>query len=244
MAELSFDYIFGRRAVFEALESDIHVSKVWTSDVSDISSKVNRNVEVVNAGNAELDRLVGGAKHQGVVAKVKPYEYVDLVEIIENARSEFEASGASLIVICDHITDVHNLGAIIRSAESVGASGVVIEKARSASVTPTVYKTSAGAVSHMKIAQVANVSRSVEELQGSGFWVIGATEHADERLFDASLKGNIALVLGNEQKGISAGVMKKCDELCALPQRGAVSSLNVSAASTVFMYEWARQNGL
>ena len=148
----------------------------------------------------------------------------------------------ALVVVCDHVTDAGNLGAIVRSAESVGASGVVIPNARSAQVTAATYKTSAGAVAHLPVARVPNLKRALQELKDAGFWVVGATEHAEDLLWDTDMTGRMALVMGNEHDGISELVLKNCDLACRLPQKGAISSLNVAQASTVFMYEWLRQN--
>ena len=146
------------------------------------------------------------------------------------------------MVVCDHITDAGNLGAIIRSAESVGAAGLIIANKRAAQVGPVTYKTSAGAVSHLAIAQVANIANTLEVLKDKGFWVAGATEHAEECIWDTNLEGRIVIVMGNEGDGISRLVLEHCDLAMSIPQMGEISSLNVAQSSTVCMYEWLRQN--
>ena len=149
--------------------------------------------------------------------------------------------GNALVLVLDHVTDEGNFGAIVRTAEVVGAAGVVIAKARSASVGVGAYKTSAGAVLHIPIAQVSNLARAVEELKAAGFWSCASTEHAKDDVWSAPLAGRVALVMGSEGEGISRLVLEKCDFACKLPQRGRVESLNVAQACTVMCYEWLRR---
>ena len=237
--------IFGKRPVLEALSSGVELKSVSISDTAENDALLKRIVELLNKKGVrcerisakDLKRIAKDANTQGIVAYVAPFKYANIEEVVNDAE-------VSLVVLCDHITDVGNLGAIIRSAESVGATCVVVPNARSASVTSIVYKTSAGAVSHIPVAQVSNVARTLEFLKDQGFWVVGASEHAENLMWDANLEGRIALVLGNEEKGISDLVLKTCDDTFKLPQLGDISSLNVAQASTVFMYEWVRQNGL
>lgn len=246
------DLIYGKRPILEALTSGMKLSSIKVSETAGKDSLLDRIIEIAKNNsvkfervpNKELKRFVDDRNFQGIVAVVAPFEYAPLSRCIENANSSFEQCGAALIVVCDHITDVGNLGAIIRSAESVGAECVVLPNARSASVNSVVYKTSAGAVAHLPIVQVSNIARTLDDLKNNGFWVVGASEHADDEIWDSNLEGKIAIVLGNEEKGISSLSLKNCDDTFKLPQRGNVSSLNVAQASTVFMYEWVRQNGL
>ena len=239
------DVIFGKRPVLEALVAGVELKGVSICDTAENDSLLKRIVELLDKKGVkrerisakDLKRIAKDANTQGVVAYATPFKYSSIEEVVDDAE-------VSLVVVCDHITDVGNLGAIIRSAESVGATCVVIPNARSASVTSVVYKTSAGAVSHIPVAQVSNVARTLEFLKSNGFWVVGASEHAENLMWDANLEGRIALVLGNEEKGISDLVLKTCDDTFKLPQLGDISSLNVAQASTVFMYEWVRQNGL
>ena len=231
--------------MLEALASGVELKSVSISDGAENDALLKRLLDLLNKKGVkcnkipakDLKRIAKDANTQGVVAYAAPFKYANIEEVVDDSQ-------VSLVVVCDHITDVGNLGAIIRSAESVGATCVVLPNARSASVTSVVYKTSAGAVAHIPVAQVSNIARTLEFLKAHGFWVVGATEHAENLMWDANLDGRIALVLGNEEKGISDLVLKNCDEVFKLPQLGDISSLNVAQASTVFMYEWVRQNGL
>lgn len=169
----------------------------------------------------------------------------DAHELVTNTDNQaFAHKQASLVVLLDHVVDEGNFGAIVRSAEVVGASCVIIANARCASVGVGAYKTSAGAVLHMPIVQVVNLARAIDELKEHGFWVIGASEHAQQTVWDAPFTGNVCLVMGSEENGISSLVQKKCDFVCKLPQRGRIESLNVAQAATVMCYEWMRQNTL
>ena len=241
MAKKSDNLIFGKHAVFEAVASGLVMQEIWITSKDSVSklSASLKSCKVTVVSKSELDRISGGANHQGLVARAEPYSYCNLEDIVLGVDGKSDA----LIIVCDHITDVHNLGAILRSAESVGACGVVIENARSATITPTVYKTSAGAVNYVAVAKVANVNQSLDTLKVAGFWIVGASEHSKDELWESDLSGRIALVVGNEEKGIAKSVLANCDETFKLPQRGQISSLNVAQASTVFMYEWVRQNG-
>lgn len=180
--------------------------------------------------------------HQGIIALAEPFRYASVSDILSRSDIDFKEHQCSLVVVCDHITDAGNLGAIIRSAESVGAAGLIIPNKRAAQVSPVTYKTSAGAVSYLPIAQVANIANTLELLKERGFWVAGATEHADGCIWDTNLEGRIAIVMGNEGDGISRLVLEHCDLAMSIPQMGEISSLNVAQSSTVCMYEWLRQN--
>lgn len=238
--------IEGKRAVFEAFMSDVPISSLRIANNIQKDSLLNKIIELskskgiklIYCENSEIKKLSNTRSSQGIIAFSKQYSYASISGIIKNSENREN----SLVVVCDHITDTHNFGAILRSAESVGASGIVIPNARSVEVNSTVYKTSAGAALHVDIARVPNLARCITDLKNAGFWVCAATEHADEVVWDANLKGKIALVLGNEEKGISDNLLKNCDFATCLPQMGHISSLNVAQASTVFMYEWLRQN--
>lgn len=169
----------------------------------------------------------------------------DAHELVTNTDNQPVAhKQASLVVLLDHVVDEGNFGAIVRSAEVVGASCVIIANARCASVGVGAYKTSAGAVLHMPIVQVVNLARAIDELKEHGFWVIGASEHAQQTVWDAPFTGKVCLIMGSEENGISSLVQKKCDFICKLPQRGRIESLNVAQAATVMCYEWMRQSTL
>lgn len=246
--------VFGKHAVMEALRSGVPVRRVLIADniehdraIEGIERAAQESgVLVTRVPRKKLEGFCESSRqvpHQGVVAETEQYCYAELSSIIDAANSFAETcGGCALVVVCDHITDAGNLGAIVRSAESAGACGVIIPNRRSAQVTPITYKTSAGAVAHMRVAQVPNLKRALEDLKHAGFWVVGATEHASEMVWGSDLEGRIVLVLGNEHDGLSELTLKTCDLTCKLPQVGEVSSLNVAQASTVFMYEWLRQN--
>ena len=184
-----------------------------------------------------LDAISSHGAHQGIALEVGAFPYADLADVISRA-----GTGPALIVVLDHVTDEGNLGAIVRSAEVVGAAGVVIATKRAAGVGVGTFKTSAGAVLHLPIAQVTNLARAIDQLKEAGFWVIGASEHAQDSCWDTSMDGRVALVMGSEGDGLSHLVREKCDVLTKLPQRGLTESLNVAQAATVLSYEWLRHN--
>lgn len=240
------EIIYGKRSIIEALRSGVALSRIAMADnierdsmVDDIMRKAKHaHVEICMQPRRKIETLTGEGFHstQGVCAFCTPYEYADPGDVIAKAGEN------ALIIVCDHITDVGNFGAIARSAESCGATGLFVPNRRSVSVNSSAYKTSAGAVAHLPIAQIPNVKRALEDLKSAGFWIVGATEHASEVVWDVDLTGRIAMVVGNERDGISDLVLKTCDIHAKLPQLGSISSLNVAQASTVFMYEWLRQN--
>ena len=239
------DLIEGRRAVEEALGCGMPLRSALVQERSGerdqalerIAARLeDAGVPVERVPRARLDALSSHGAHQGVVVRTRPFEYAELADIIARA-----GEGDALVVVLDHVTDQGNFGAIVRTAEVVGAAGVVVAKARSASVGVGAYKTSAGAVMHLPIAQVPNLARALEELQAAGFWACAATEHAKEDVWHAPMGGRLALVMGSEGEGISRLVAEKCDFSCRLPQRGRVESLNVAQATTVLCYEWLRR---
>ena len=245
------DYIEGKRPIIEALRTQVPIKCVLLADnakrdslVEDILRKAKRfEVPVKTVPRKLLDEVSDRGSHQGVMAETKPYVYVDITEI-ERAAASYadEHGGRALVVILDHLTDAGNLGAIARSAESVGACGLVIPNKRSARVEASTYKSSAGAIAHMPVARVPNLIQVMARLKERGFWIAGASEQADDIIWQANLKGKIALVMGNEAEGLSRVVKESCDFLVKLPQEGEVASLNVAQASTACMYEWLRQN--
>lgn len=245
------DYIEGKRAVIEALRTCVPLTTVLLADniqrdslVNDILRKAKqRCVPVKEISRKRLDEMSARKSHQGVMAQTEPYAYASLEDIIAAADAHAEAhDGSALVVVLDHITDAGNLGAIARSAESAGACGIVIPNKRAAQVTAATYKSSAGAVSHIPIAQVANLTQALEKLKKADFWVAAASEQAKELIWDANLRGRIVLVMGNEGEGVSRLVLENCDFGVALPQVGAIGSLNVAQAFTACAYEWLRQN--
>lgn len=245
------DYIEGKRPVVEALRTHVPIKQVLVADnlkrdglVEDILRKAkNAGVQVKTVRRRDLDEKSERGSHQGVMAETKPYEYCNVQTILDAAQAHAdEHEGSALVVLLDHITDAGNLGAIARSAEVVGASGLIIPNKRSAHVTAATYKSSAGAISHLNVSQVANLSQTMERLKQEGYWVAGASERAKEVIWDSNLKGKIALVMGSEGEGLARLTQESCDFLTKLPLAGQVGSLNVAQAATACMYEWMRQN--
>ena len=239
------DLIEGRRAVEEALSCGMPLRSALVQERSGerdqalerIAARLEEaGVPVERVPRSRLDSLSSHGAHQGVVVRTRPFQYAELSDVIAAA-----GEGDALVVVLDHVTDQGNFGAIVRTAEVVGAAGVVVAKARAASVGVGAYKTSAGAVMHLPIAQVPNLARAIEELKAAGFWACAATEHAEQDVWHAPMGGRLALVMGSEGEGISRLVAEKCDFACRLPQRGRVESLNVAQATTVLCYEWLRR---
>ena len=244
------EYIEGKRPVIEALRTGVPAENVLMADnlkrdglVQDILRKAKAaDVPVKLVKRAKLDALSQRGSHQGVMMCTRPFEYSGLGELLQIATQQFEQRGHALVVMLDHITDAGNLGAIARSAEVVGAAGLIIPNKRSARITAATYKSSAGAIANLKVAQVANLAQSIERLKEDGFWVAGASERSSQNIWQSNLKGRICLVMGNEGEGLARLTMEKCDFLMALPQVGKTASLNVAQSATACMYEWMRQN--
>ena len=195
----------------------------------------SRGVPVQDSSPRELDALCGGASHQGIVAVVGEYEYVDIEDLLELDE------GPPLLLVLDSIQDPQNLGSIFRSALVLGATGLVIPQNRAASITPTVVRVSAGATEHLPCARVTNIARCLTQLKEAGLWVVGTVEQGGSHPADTPLDGPAAVVLGNEQKGLRPLVQKQCDVLATIPGPSAIASLNVGAAAVAFCYEAARQ---
>ena len=193
---------------------------------------------VIPVDRRKLDNMSITHAHQGVIALAAARPYATLDDIFALAESRGEAP---LIVVCDELSDPHNLGAIIRSAECAGAHGVVIPKRRSAGLTPVVAKASAGAIEYMPVARVSNISSALKELQARGVWVYGTAADGTQELFDANFQGPTAIVIGNEGDGMGRLVRQTCDVLVRIPMRGRISSLNASAAAAILLYEAVRQ---
>lgn len=244
-------YLEGRRACFEALEQGVSIARALVQKdlVADDFSQLKRRLRAAKVPLKEvdagyLDALSSHGAHQGIVLELKPFVYTELAELTSRvSQHAHEHPGEPMLVLMlDHVVDEGNLGACIRTAEIVGAQAVIIPNARAASVGTGTYKTSAGAVLHIPIVRTANLARAIAALKDEGFWVIGATEHADASAFATPFEGNVCVVMGSEYSGISEGIRKSCDFLCKLPQRGAIESLNVAQAATVMCYEWLRRN--
>lgn len=210
--------IYGKQPVAEAERGRRQVLRVWSAP---------------ETSSDELERLCGSPDHQGVVAEVEPYPYAGSMELLRKENA--------LLIALDQVQDPRNLGAVARSAEAAGAAGLVIPERRSASVTAVACKTSAGAVEHLAIAHVRNLADWLGEAKETGFWIWGADARADQAPWDVDLSGPTVLVFGGEGKGLRPRVASACDGLVALPQRGRIESLNVSAAATALLFEAVRQ---
>ena len=237
------EVVAGRNPVVEVLSGEREVERVFIADGSEGSvSKIvalarEKGVIVDFVPKEKIDAMAPGVKHQGVVAKVSEYKYADMEEVFARA----EASGEDpFIIILDEISDPHNLGAIIRTAECAGAHGVVIPKRRAASLTQTVALSAAGAIENMPVVQVTNLARTIEDLKEKGVWV-GAADMDGETYYEANLTGPIAIVIGNEGKGVGRLVKEKCDFVLSIPMFGKINSLNASNAAAVLLYGIRRQ---
>ena len=239
--------IEGRNAVIEALRGGERIDKIYIlkgetdKTLGHIASKARAaGIVVVDADKRKLDNMSRTHAHQGVIALAAVREYVSVESILEGAAAKGEKP---LLVICDEISDPHNLGAIIRTAECAGAHGVVIPKRRSAGLTAVVAKTSAGAVAHMPVARVPNISALLKDLKKQGVWVFGTAADGTTNLYDADLKGPAAIVIGSEGEGMTRLAAENCDFLVSIAMRGKLNSLNASAAAAILLYEAVRQRG-
>ena len=195
---------------------------------------------VVRIDRRKLNEMSPTGAHQGIIASVAAHEYATLDDILVLAEKRGQPP---LIVLCDELSDPHNLGAIIRTAECAGAHGVVIPKRRSVGLTAVVGKASAGALEYLPVARVSNISAAIRELKQRGVWVYGTAADADTDLYHADLKGSAAIVIGNEGAGMSRLVAESCDLRVSIPMKGHISSLNASAAAAILLYEAVRQRG-
>ena len=234
----------GRNAVLEVLKSGRDIEKiiVQKGNVEGTIRRIagmarERGIVVQEAARQKLDEMSQTKNHQGVIAIVSEHEYAEVDDIL---RSAAEKGEKPFIIILDKITDPHNLGAVIRTAECAGAHGVIIPKRRSVGLTAVVGKTSAGALEYMPVARVTNIARTIEELKKQGVWVACADMDGED-YYDASLDGAIALVIGSEGEGVSRLVKEKCDFTVSIPMYGKISSLNASVAGALLMYEVVRQ---
>ena len=239
--------IEGRNAVTEALRAGKSLDKVYIARGETDStlrfiaaSARDKGVVVVEADRRKLDNMSITHAHQGVIAVLSVREYATVEDILQAARDKGEQP---LIVVCDELSDPHNLGAVIRTAEAAGAHGVIIPKRRSAGLTAVVEKTSAGAVSYLPVARVPNLVALLKELKEQGLWVFGTAAEGDTLLYDADLKGPAVIVIGSEGDGMGRLVREQCDFKVAIPMKGKMSSLNASAAAAVLLYEAVRQRG-
>ncbi len=235
----------GRNALTEALKAGRTIDKVFIAD-GDTDKGLQRlaaqakeaGAVVVPVDRRRLDLMSTTHAHQGIIAQAAAHEYATLDEILEEAAARNQAP---LIVICDELSDPHNLGAIIRTAECAGAHGVIIPKRRSVGLTATVAKASAGAVEYLRVARVGNINQAITELKEKGVWVFGTAAEGSVPMYQANLTIPAAIVIGNEGDGMSQLVRKNCDMLLSIPMAGRISSLNASNAASILLYEAVRQ---
>ncbi len=242
IAEKPENNICGRNPVIEALKSGANLDTIYIDGNGGSLSVIRRlakenGIVVKDADDKKLSRLSGGASHQGVVAEGACGEYVTVEDILAVSQKK---GTKPFIIICDEIEDPHNLGAIIRTAETSGADGVIIPKRRSASLNATVFKTSAGAASYVPVARVSNLASCIDTLKENGVWIYG-TDASGSDYSETDFTGGVALVIGSEGFGISKLIQKKCDFMIKLPMMGKINSLNASVAAGIFMYEVLRQ---
>ena len=243
------DLIYGRHSVIAALKSDRQINKIWITSklryapqfYSLLQTAKEKGTVIDEVGIHRLDLLTSRGNHQGIAAQTAPYVYWELAELIEEAKAK---TPSPVIVIADGIEDPQNLGAIIRTAEALGMQGLAIPQRRASGVTSTVMKVAAGALEHLPIARVVNLSQAIEQLKQAGFWIYGTTSTASKLLHTIDFQGAIALVVGSEGKGIGLLTQKCCDELVSIPLLGKTPSLNASVATGIALYEISRQRQL
>ncbi|MBQ4095921.1 MAG: 23S rRNA (guanosine(2251)-2'-O)-methyltransferase RlmB [Oscillospiraceae bacterium] len=235
--------IIGRNPVTEAIKSGVLLDKVFVnaeaggSITNIIRLAKERDILVKEVTEQKLTAMCRGASHQGIIAVGACAEYVEVEDILRSAKAKGEDP---FIIICDEVEDPHNLGAIIRTAETAGAHGIIIPKRRSASLNYTVYKTSAGAASWLPVARVSNIAAAIDTLKENGVWIYG-TDGSGEDYRGVDMTGPVGLVIGSEGFGMGKLIMSKCDFLLRLPMKGKITSLNASVAGGIFMYEIVRQ---
>lgn len=239
------DKIIGRNPVMEAIRSGREIDKILIkkgsfegSIVPIIKKAKQKGIIIQEAEKQKLDQLADGGNHQGIVAFTAAHEYASVEDIFEHAKGN-----PPFIIICDKITDPHNLGSILRTANCTGADGVIIPKRNGVGLSGTVAKTSAGAVEYTPVARVTNIAQTIDMLKERGLWIAGADMDGEE-MYSANLTGGIGLVIGSEGEGISRLVKEKCDFLVKIPMFGEINSLNASVAAAVLMYEATRQRNI
>ncbi|MFF2094476.1 23S rRNA (guanosine(2251)-2'-O)-methyltransferase RlmB [Paenibacillus sp. NPDC058174] len=239
------ELIAGKHPVMEALRSGREINKIWIAEgaqkslTQPITAEAKKNGIVVQfVDKRKLDSMVEGVQHQGVVAQAAAFAYVEIEDLLERARSRGETP---FILLLDEIEDPHNLGSILRTAECTGVHGVIIPKRRAAGLTATVLKTSAGAAEHVPVARVTNLAQTIDRLKEEGVWIAGTDLSAPQDVYKTKFDLPLAIVIGNEGKGIGRLIKDKCDFLVKLPMLGQLNSLNASVAAGVLMYEVVRQ---
>ena len=239
------DQVEGRNSVLELLESKKDINKIFITKGERhgsinkiIAIAKERKVIIVEKDKRKMEEMAQTQNYQGVIAIVPPFEYCEIEDILEEAKNKNEEP---FILILDGIEDPHNLGSIIRTAETAGVHGIIIPKRRAAAVNSTVNKVSAGAVEHMKIARVTNISEAIGKLKKEGLWICGTDINTDKYYYNQDLTGALGIVIGNEGNGISDKVRKNCDFLVKIPMKGKVTSLNAAVSTGIIVYESVKQ---
>ncbi len=240
------DYMIeGRNPVLEAIQSGRDINKLMVADGQKegsikkiIAIAKEKGIVISYVDRQKINGLSQSDNHQGVIAFVAAYDYKDLEDLLNEVQEKEEAP---FFIILDEINDPHNLGSIMRTADAVGAHGIIIPKRRAVGLTPVVAKTSAGAIEYVPVCRVTNLARTIDTLKERNIWIAGADMTGEQTHFQADFKGAIALVMGNEGQGLSRLVKEKCDFLVNIPMIGKVSSLNASVAASVIMYEIFKQ---
>lgn len=243
------DLIYGRHPVLAALENQRHLNRIWITSrlrydprFHALVSQAKENGTVIDEVEPRrLDQVTNHANHQGIAAQIAPYTYSELGELIDKAKA---VSESSVIIAAEGITDPHNLGAIIRTAEAIGAQGIVIPQRRAAGITSSVIKAAAGALENFPVARVVNFARALEELKAAGFWIYGTAATASQPLHTVQFTGPVVLVIGAEGEGLSLLTQRCCDVLVSIPLNGSTPSLNASVAAGMALYEIYRQRWL
>lgn len=241
---MSEDYIIGRNPVIEVLKSSRDINKIWVAENSlkgqaqQITKLAKeRGITINFVPKKKIDQMVEG-NHQGVIAQVAAYEYVHVDDILNVAEQRGELP---FLLLLDEIEDPHNLGSIMRTADAVGAHGIVIPKRRAVGLTATVAKSSTGAIEHIPVARVTNMARTIDELKEKGVWIVGTDAKGADDYRNLDGKMSLALIIGSEGKGIGRLIKEKCDFLIKMPMVGHVTSLNASVAASLLMYEVYRK---
>lgn len=242
------DQIEGRNAVLELLESDRDINKIFLAKGEKhgsinkiISLAKEKKAVIVEVDRAKLNQMARSDNHQGVIAIVPPFDYCEVEDILDEAKKKQEKP---FILILDGIEDPHNLGAIIRTAETAGVHGIIIPKRRACNVNSTVYKVSAGAAEHVKIARVNNLNETIKYLKENDIWVCGTDMDARNYYYNEKFDGPIAIVIGSEGFGMSRLVKENCDFLVKIPMKGKITSLNASVSAGIVMYEVVKQRNI
>ncbi len=245
MKEEYQDQVEGRNAVLELLESDRDINKIYISDgekhgsINKIIALAKEKKIIINEiSKAKINQMAQTENNQGVIAIVPPFNYCEIEDILEVAKNKKEKP---FIIILDGIEDPHNLGSIIRTAETAGVHGIIIPKRRAVAVNSTVSKVSAGAVEHIKIARVNNINETINYLKENDIWIYGTDMNTDKYYYDEDFTGNIAIVIGSEGFGMSRLVKENCDFLVKIPMKGKITSLNASVSAGIVIYEAVKQ---